>query len=119
MLAHHIPEAQQLTTPTLESYIHISAHSELQPGSTGIVHIGTMTVDLPGPTVKVVIKLAFSRNEKESLANEHHIYSQLHFRHVQGIPQIFNLLMSMRHLVLTTKDHISYLHHQKGHNILR
>src|SRR5580658_2837812 len=33
--------------------IHITVQSELQPGSTGIVHIGTMAVDLPGPTAKV------------------------------------------------------------------
>jgi serine/threonine protein kinase len=74
------------TTPPSDSSIHITVHSELQPGSTGIVHIGTMAVDLSGPTAKVAVKLAFSKDEKSRLMEEHRVYSHLHSKCVQGIP---------------------------------
>jgi serine/threonine protein kinase len=74
------------TTPRSEPSIHISLHSELQPGSTGIVHVGTMAAGQSGPTAKVAVKLAFSRDEKSRLMEEHQIYSRLHSRGVQGIP---------------------------------
>jgi hypothetical protein len=80
-----ISSGREMTPPSVSS-IHITAHSELQPGSTGIVHIGTMAVDQSGPAIKVAVKLAFSRNEKSRLIKEHQIYSHLHSRGVQGIP---------------------------------
>ncbi len=75
------------------SSIHITVHSELQPGSTGIVHIGTMALDPSGPTAKVAVKLAFSRDEKSRLKGEHQIYSHLHSRRVQGIPYVIGLFV--------------------------
>ena len=77
----------------LPSSIHITVHSELQPGSTGIVHIGTMAVDPSGPTSKVAVKLAFSRDEKSRLMEEHRVYSYLCSRGVQGIPRDIGLFI--------------------------
>jgi hypothetical protein len=85
------PGGETMLTSMSESCIHITAGSEMHPGSTGIVHIGTMAVDMPGPKVEVAIKIAFSRDEKKTLANEHQIYLHLHSRHVQGIPSILGL----------------------------
>ena len=76
-----------------ERSIHITVHSELQPGSTGIVHIGTMAVDPSGPTAKIAVKLAFSKDEKSRLREEHRIYSHLHSRDVQGIPRVIGLFV--------------------------
>jgi hypothetical protein len=75
------------------SSIHITVHSELQHGSTGIVHIGTMAVDRSGPTAKVAVKLAFSRDEKSRLMEEHQVYSHLRSRGVQGIPRDIGLFV--------------------------
>jgi predicted Ser/Thr protein kinase len=81
------------TTPLSLSSIHITVHSELQPGSTGIVHIGTMAVDRSGPTAKVAVKLAFSRDEKSQLMEEHRVYSYLHSKGVQGIARDIGLFV--------------------------
>ena len=70
-------------TPPSKSSIHITVHSELQPGSTGIMHIGTMEVVPSQPTVKVALKLAFS---KSRLKQEHEVYSILQSKGVQGVP---------------------------------
>jgi hypothetical protein len=80
-------------TPPSAPSIHITVHSELQPGSTGVVHIGTMALDPSGPTAKVAVKLAFSRDEKSRLMEEHRIYSHLHSRGVQGIPYDIGLFV--------------------------
>ena len=79
-------------TPPSEPSIHITVHSELQPGSTGIVHIGTMAAN-PGSTAKVAVKLAFSRDEKSRLMEEHRVYAHLHSRGVQGIPRDIGLFV--------------------------
>jgi tRNA A-37 threonylcarbamoyl transferase component Bud32 len=81
------------TAPPSAPTIHITVHSELQPGSTGIVHIGAMAVDPSGPTAKVAVKLAFSRDEKSRLMEEHRIYSHLRSRGVQGIPCVIGLFV--------------------------
>ncbi|KAI0281843.1 hypothetical protein BGY98DRAFT_178108 [Russula aff. rugulosa BPL654] len=81
------------TTPPPAPSIHITVQSELQPGSTGIVHIGTMAVGPSGPTAKVAVKLAFSRDEKSQLMEEHRVYSHLHSRGVQGIPRDIGLFV--------------------------
>ncbi|KAF8504380.1 hypothetical protein F5888DRAFT_739048 [Russula emetica] len=73
--------------------IHITVHSEVQPGSTGIVHIGTMAVDPSGSTAKVAVKLAFSRDEKSRLKEEHRVYSYLHSKGVQGIARDIGLFV--------------------------
>jgi predicted Ser/Thr protein kinase len=79
--------------PPPEPSIHITVDSELQPGSTGIVHIGTMAVDQSGPTAKVAVKLAFSRDEKSRLMEEHRVYTHLHSKGVQGIPRDIGLFV--------------------------
>jgi serine/threonine protein kinase len=79
------------------SSIHITVYSELQPGSTGVVHIGKMAMypSLSGPTgnVEVAVKLAFSRSEKSRLKEEHSVYSHLHSRGVRGIPHDIGLFV--------------------------
>ena len=85
------PECEM--TPPSEPSIHITVHSELQPGSTGIVHIGTMAADQSGLTAEVAVKLAFSRDEKSRLMEEHQVYSHLHSRGVQGIPHDIGLFV--------------------------
>ena len=90
------PSPGRETTPPserIEPSVHITVHSELRPGSTGIVHIGTMAVDPSGPTAKVAVKLAFSRDEKSQLMNEHRVYSHLHSRGVEGIPRVIGLFV--------------------------
>jgi hypothetical protein len=87
------PSPGRDTMPLSVSSIHITAHSELQPGSTGIVHIGTMAVDQSGPTAEVAVKIAFSREEKSRLMEEHQVYSRLHSRGVQGIPRDIGLFV--------------------------
>jgi len=86
-------------TPPSESSIHITVHSELQPGSTGIVHIGMMEVDPSGPTAKVALKLAFSKDEKSRLVQEHEVYSILHSKGVQGILRDIGLFFDEEHFL--------------------
>ena len=81
------------TIPVSLSSIHITVRSELQSGSTGIVHIGTMAVDQSGPTAKVAVKLAFSRDEKARLMEEHQVYSRLHSQGVKGIAHNIGLFV--------------------------
>jgi hypothetical protein len=72
--------------------IHITVHSELQPGSTDIVHVGMMEVDQSGSTAKVALKLV-SKDEKSRLMQEHEVYSILHSKGVQGIPRDISLFV--------------------------
>jgi hypothetical protein len=71
----------------------ITLTSEIGPGSTGIVHIGRMEIVPSNQTVEVAVKLAFSEEEKEKLEPEHRIYSHLHSKGIQGIPQDFGLFV--------------------------
>ena len=52
-----------------------------------------MAVDPSGPTAKVAVKLAFSRDEKSRLMEEHRVYSHLHSKGVQGIPRDIGLFV--------------------------
>ena len=67
--------------------------SELAPGSTGIVHIGRMEVEPLGPTVKVAVKLAFLKEHKLALEQEHQLYSHMNSKQVSGIPQSLGLFV--------------------------
>jgi hypothetical protein len=87
------------TTPLSDPFIHITVHSQLQPGSTGIVHIGTMAVDQSGPTTKIAVKLAFSKHEKSRLMEENQIYSYLHSKDIQGIPRNIGLFIDQEPLL--------------------
>ena len=81
------------STPPSSPSIRITVHSELEPGSTGVVHIGKMALDRSGLTGEVAVKLAFSRDEKSRLMEEYRTYSHLHSRHVQGIPYVIGLFV--------------------------
>jgi serine/threonine protein kinase len=52
-----------------------------------------MVVDQSGPTAKVAVKLAFSRDEKSRLKEEYRVYYQLHSKRVQGIPRDIGLFV--------------------------
>lgn len=71
--------------------------SEISTGATGIVHGGTLEVELPGQCVSldVAVKLAFSDNQKERLANENEIYHYLSSRHITGIPTLLGSFSSI------------------------
>jgi len=64
--------------------------SEIGTGATGIVHGGTLEVELSDQSVslEVVAKLAFSYYKKERLTHEHTIYCYLSSRHITGIPTL-------------------------------
>ena len=77
----------------LPESMDIILHSELEPGSTGIVHIGEMEVEPFGPTVTVAVKLAFSKEHKLALEREHRLYSHMNPEGVRGIPQSLGLFV--------------------------
>ena len=87
--------------PPSELSIHITVHSELQPGSAGIVHIGTMAIDQSGPTTQVAVKLAFSRDKKSRLMEENRVYSYLQSKGVQGIPRDIGVFVDEEPLLKT------------------
>jgi hypothetical protein len=57
-----------------------------------------MEVDPSGPTVEVAVKLAFTKDEKSRLEQEHRMYSLLHSKGVQGIPCNIGLFVANDHL---------------------
>jgi hypothetical protein len=67
--------------------------SEMRPGSSGVVHIGTMEVEPGGGRVQVAVKLAFSEVDKANLEHEHKIYTHLHSKGVRGICQHVGLFI--------------------------
>lgn len=71
----------------------IILYSKLAPGLTGTVHIGKMEVEPFGPTVKVAVKLAFVKEHKRALEQEHELYSHMNRKHVSGIPQSLGLFV--------------------------
>ena len=70
---------------------------EIGTGATGVVHSGTLEVELPGQSVSldVVAKLAFSDHQKERLAHENAIYHYLRSEHITGIPTLFGFFNSV------------------------
>jgi hypothetical protein len=86
------PQEQRSYLPS-ES-VNIILTSEMRPGSSGIVHIGTLEPKSPSDQrLEVAVKLAFSQDEKETLAHEHRLYSHLHSKGVRGIPKEFGLFV--------------------------
>jgi hypothetical protein len=71
--------------------IDIVLTSELDPGSTGIVHIGEMEVDPSDGKIAVAVKLAFTEYDKSTLEHEYRIYSHLQSKNVPGIPIVFGI----------------------------
>jgi len=71
--------------------------SEIGTGATGIVHGGTLEVELPGQSISlgVVAKLAFSDHQKERLAHENAIYRYLSSTHITGIPTLLGFFSSI------------------------
>jgi hypothetical protein len=76
-----------------EESMDIVLTSELQPGSTGVVHLGTMDVDPSDPPVHIAVKLAFSESEKSTLEHEFKLYTHLNSMGVKGIPRAFGLFI--------------------------
>jgi len=72
---------------------HILLTCELNQGSTGIVHTGTMEVEPSELTLQVAVKLGFSKSEKVTLEKEYELYSHLRTKDVQGIPQAIGLFV--------------------------
>ena len=58
-------------------------------------------MDPSGPTAKVALKLAFSKDEKSRLMQEHEVYSILHSKGVQGIPCDIGLFVDAEPLLGT------------------
>jgi hypothetical protein len=52
-----------------------------------------MTVDPSGPTAKVAVILAFSRDEKSRLMKKHRAYTDLHSKGIRGIPRVIGLFI--------------------------
>ena len=52
-----------------------------------------MQVDPSGPTAKVALKIAFSKDEKSRLMQEHEVYSILYSKEVEGIPRDIGLFV--------------------------
>jgi hypothetical protein len=52
-----------------------------------------MKLEPSSPGVPVAVKLAFSRTEKETLEQEHELYSHLISKGVRGIPLDFGLFV--------------------------
>jgi hypothetical protein len=67
------------------SSVHITVHSELQPGSTGIVHIGTRPWINQGPPPKLLSNSHSRGMKSQRLTEEHRIYSYLYSEGIQGI----------------------------------
>jgi serine/threonine protein kinase len=74
-----------------ESGVDIVIRGELEPGSTGVVHTGTMVVDSPDEKIAVAVKLGFSDDDKLALEHEYTVYCDLHSKDVSGIPQVYGL----------------------------
>ena len=87
------PTPRQETPHALDPSMDIILTSEMRPGSSGVVHIGTMEAQPDGPSIQVAVKLAFSEFEKATLEHEHGIYTHLHAKGVHGIPQDFGLFV--------------------------
>jgi hypothetical protein len=63
--------------------------SEATPGSTGIVHFGTLGIDIErSPVLSVGVKIACTDYEQELLTQERHIYMHLRAQGVKGIPTV-------------------------------
>ena len=62
--------------------------SEIADGATGIVHGGVLEIESSGSCVflDVVVKLAFTDRQQDSLKHEYSIYQHLVSRRVGGIP---------------------------------
>jgi hypothetical protein len=70
--------------------------SEIDTGATGVVHGGTLEVELPGRclTLDIVIKLAFDDQQQERLTHEDSIYRYLISKGVEGIATPLGLFNS-------------------------
>ncbi len=64
-----------------------------------------MAVDPAGPTAKVAVKLAFSKDEKSRLMEEHRVYSHLYSKGVEGIPHDIGLFVDEEPLLGTEGPH--------------
>lgn len=71
--------------------------SEISDGATGVVHGGVLEIESSGSCLflDVVIKLAFTDQQRDSLRHEYSIYRHLTPKHVSGIPTPLGLFNSL------------------------
>ncbi|KAG6879805.1 hypothetical protein C0992_011356 [Termitomyces sp. T32_za158] len=77
-----------------DEYFKLILTSEIGSGATGVVHDAHLEVQVGGHTLRigVVVKLAFTPEEVESMRHEFSVYEHLALRGVQeGIPLVFGL----------------------------
>jgi hypothetical protein len=88
------PQRRQVLQATERLLLVVT--SEIATGATGVVHGGTLEVELPGQclTLEVVSKFAFTDQQQEDLAHEHSIYRYLISKGVTGIATPLGLFNS-------------------------
>ena len=71
-----------------EERLMLVVTSEIADGAVGVVHGGVLEIESSGPCVflDVVVKLAFTDGQQDSLKHEYSIYQHLVSKRVGGIP---------------------------------
>ena len=71
--------------------------SEIAEGAIGVVHGGVLEIESSGPCLflDVVVKLAFTYRQQDSLKHEYSIYQHLVSKRVRGIPTPLGLFNSL------------------------
>ncbi|KAM6501510.1 hypothetical protein JOM56_004524 [Amanita muscaria] len=83
-----------IRTYGLEECLTIVLTSEIGRGSTGVVHRGTLELEVcdGAMPLDVVVKLAFDTGQRDALKNEYKVYRRLRSKGVlQGIPTVLGL----------------------------
>ena len=70
---------------------------EIAEGAIGVVHGGVLEIESSGPCLflDVVVKLAFTDRQQDSLKHEYSIYQHLVSKCVRGIPMPLGLFNSL------------------------
>jgi hypothetical protein len=77
-----------------DEYLSLILESEIGHGATGVAHGATLELATSGGVIlnaKVVVKLAFSDEQQDSLRHEYNIYQHLALRGVTGVVNILGL----------------------------
>ena len=72
---------QDISTYGLDECLHIVLTSEIGDGATGIVHRGTLQLEAYAP-LDIVVKLAFSNEQRHALRDEYDVYRRLRLKGV-------------------------------------
>ena len=80
-----------------EEHLMLVVTSEITDGVIGVVHGGVLEIESSGPCVflDVVVKLAFTDRQQDSLKHEYSIYQHLVSKRVRGIPTPLGLFNSL------------------------